>query len=207
MAEVGELVEFPGGRPPAGLVGLERLLRPATDGRGFSGRPLGRDTLEELHALMAVSPGMADASPARVLFVTSPAGRTRLAPRLPARARDAAVTAPACAVVGYDAHFAEQLIAFVGDGPPGGSCFDRPATLRAAAMRNRVLQGAYLALSARALGLEVAFVHGFDGPGLADEFFRDPDMEVIFVAALGYPLEHDRHPPAADGVCAGPPKR
>jgi nitroreductase len=205
MAQSGELVEFPGGRPPPGLVGLERLLRPATEGRGFSGRPLRRDTLEELHALMAVSPGMAEASPARVLFVTSPAGKTRLAPRLPAHARDAAVAAPACAVVGYDAHFAEQLIAFVGDGP-GGSCFDRPGTLRAAAMRNSVLQGAYLALSARALGLEVAFVHGFDGPGLAEEFFRDPDMQVIFVAALGYPPGPSRQPPAR-GVPAGPPKR
>jgi nitroreductase len=141
-----------------------------------------------------------------VLFITSPAAKTRLAPRLPAGARDAAVTAPACAVVGYDVHFAEQLIAFVGDGPAGGSCFDRPGTLRAAAMRNSVLQGAYLALSARALGLEVAFVNGFDGPGLAGEFFRDADMEVIFVAALGYPLEHARQSPAG-GVFGVPPKR
>jgi len=205
MAASGELVEFPGGRPPPRRVGLERLLRPATEGRGFSGRPLGRDTLEELHALMALSPGMAEASPARVLFVTSPAGKTRLAPGLPASARDAAVTAPACAVVAYDANFAEQLIAFVGERPPGGSCFDRPGTLRAAAMRNSVLQGAYLALSARALGLEVAFVHGFDGPGLAQEFFRDPDMQVIFVAALGYPLEHACQPTAS--VVVAPPKR
>ena len=74
--------------------------------------------------------------------------------------------APACALIGYDHDFAEQLLAFTGDGVAGESCFDRPGRLRAAAMRNRVLQGAYLTLSARVLG--------------------GANMSVIFAAALGY---------------------
>jgi nitroreductase len=58
-------------------------------------------------------------------------------------------------------------------------------------MRNRVLQGAYLTLSARALGLDTAFVQGFDGRALAGEFFRGANMAAIFVAALGYPIGPD----------------
>jgi hypothetical protein len=55
-------------------------------------------------------------------------------------------------------------------------------------MRNGVLQGAYLTLSARALGLDVTLFHGFDPRTLAGEFFKGANMSAIFVAALGYPL-------------------
>ena len=91
-------------------------------------------------------------------------------------------------MISYDHDFAQQLMAFVGDGVDGQSCFDDPGRLRSAAMRNRVLQGAYLTLSARALGLDTAFIHGFDGRGLAAEFFKGANMAAIFVAALGYPV-------------------
>lgn len=187
MTARGELVEF-GAYAAHGVPPLERLLRPSAEGREFTARPVSLATLEELHALMAVGPGMAGASPTRVLFVTSPTAKGRLARHLAPRTRDAAVLAPACAVLGYNRNFAEQLIAFVGDGVAGESCFDRPATLKAAAMRNSVLQGAYLALSARALGLEAVFLHGFDGAAVAGEFFGETSVSAIFVAALGYPI-------------------
>jgi 3-hydroxypropanoate dehydrogenase len=193
MSSMGELVEVHTGRiphgPPQGMMGLERLLRPTAEGRGFSARPVSLEALEELQALMAVGPGMTGASPTRLLFISTPSAKARLAQRLAPRTRDAAVLAPVCAVVGYDRQFAEQLIAFVGDGNGGESCFDRPGTLRAAAMRNSVLQGAYLTLSARALGLEAAFLHGFDGAAVAREFFGNPSESAIFVAALGYPRQ------------------
>lgn len=191
MAVMRALFEVRGGGPQQGLPGLERLLRSSADEPSFSSRAVSLDTLEELHALMAVGPGMTGASPTQVLFVASPTAKARLAQRLAPHARNAAMLAPVCAVMGYDRQFAEQLIAFAGDGPAGASCFDRPGTLRAAAMRNSVLQGAYLTLSARALGLEVLFLHGFDGAAVAGEFFRDPNVTAIFVAALGYPLDLD----------------
>jgi 3-hydroxypropanoate dehydrogenase len=187
MAQAGRVVEFTGGRTP--VPSLERLLRPEGEGRGFTARPVTLDVLEELHALMAVGPGMTGASPTRLLFLTSPAAKARLALQLPAGGGDAARLAPACAVIGYDHDFAEQLLAFAGDGVAGESCFDDPGRLRSAAMRDRVLQGAYLTLSARALGLDVKFFHGFDAHALAGEFFRGANMSAIFVAALGYPLE------------------
>ncbi|WP_372782391.1 nitroreductase family protein [Phenylobacterium sp.] len=182
---------FEGGGAQQGLPALERLLRSSADAPRFSEGAVSLEVLEELHALMAVGPGMSGASPTQVLFIATPAARARLAQRLAPRARTAAVVAPVCAVVGYDRQFAEQLIAFVGDGVAGVSCFDRPGALRAAAMRNSVLQGAYLTLSARALGLEVQFLHGFDGAAVAGEFFQDPSVTAIFVAALGYPCDLD----------------
>lgn len=168
--------------------GLERLLRPVAEGRAFSARPVGLDALEELHALMAIGPGMTGASPTRLLFATTPSAKARLAPRLAPRDREQAVLAPACAVLAYDPVFAEQMLAFVGDGVDGESCFDDPRRLTAAAMRNSVLQGAYLTLSARSLGLETRFFSGFDAHGVAGEFFPEPGLRAIYVAGLGYPL-------------------
>jgi 3-hydroxypropanoate dehydrogenase len=187
MASVGELVELKGGRPPQGVLGLERLLRPPAEGRSFSARSVSLEVLEELHALMAVGPGMAGASPTHLLFTATPTAKARLARRLAPHARDAAILAPVCAIIGYDREFAEQLIAFAGDGVGGESCFDRPGVLRATAMRNSVLQGAYLALSARALGLEAVFLNGFDSTAVAEEFFANRDLSAIFVATIGYP--------------------
>ncbi len=186
MPEAGKVVAFEGGSTPSGIPSLERLLRPAGEGRNFTARPIGQDLLEELHALMAVSPGMTDASPTRLLFLLSPGAKARLARHLPASGRDAAALAPACALIGYDHDFAEQLMAFVGDGVGGESCFDAPRRLRAAAYRNRVLQGAYLTLSARVLGLDTTFFHGFDPRAVAGDFFPRANVTAIFAAALGF---------------------
>jgi 3-hydroxypropanoate dehydrogenase len=195
---MAELVAFPEGRaaePAAGPAGqgltLGGLLRPAAaEGRGFAGRAVTRDTLEELHALMALGPGMAEASPTRVLFLASEAAKARLAANLAPAERAAAADAPACAVVGYDRDFAEQLVEFMPGGPRlgGASCFDRPGAAAETARRNGVLQGAYLAVAARSLGLEAAFVTRFDRTGVAAEFFRGGAITPIFVARLGYPL-------------------
>jgi 3-hydroxypropanoate dehydrogenase len=186
MAQAGEVVEIGGGRAPAAFPGLERLLRPSGEGRSFTARPVALDVIEELHALMAIGPGMTDASPTRLMFLTSPAAKSRLALHLPRSERDAAALAPACVVIGYDHDFAEQILAFVGDGVAGESCFDQAGRLHTAAMRNRLLQGAYLTLSARVLGLDTTFFHGFDERALAGEFFRGANMSAIFAAALGY---------------------
>src|ERR1700760_1977067 len=105
MSIVGSVVDFPGA--PLGP-SLHSLLRPSGEDRAFARRAVGLDTLEELHALMAVGPGMTGASPTRLLFATTPAARARLAPRLAPRDREAAVLAPACGIIAYDHGFAEQ---------------------------------------------------------------------------------------------------
>lgn len=172
----GELVGFPAA---VGTPSLEALLRPADEGRAFAARAIPRETLAELHRLMALGPGLAEASPTRVLFLQSETAKARLAAALAPAERDAARLAPACAVVGYDRDFAEQLAAFTG-------C-DAPGSAEAAARRNGALQGAYLAVAARALGLEAAFVARFDRTGVAQAFFPGAAIAPIHVARLGYP--------------------
>ncbi len=187
MEASGVVIEFPGGRISSPFANLGGLLGPTAPDRSFAPRAVGLDTLEELLALMAVGPGMTGASPTRVLLLTTPTARSRLAARLPPRSRDIAILAPACVLIAYDQAFAEQMLAFASDGADGESCFDEPPRLRAAAMRNSALQGAYLALSARALGLEASFFADFDAQAVTAEFFKEPGLRTIFTAALGYP--------------------
>jgi 3-hydroxypropanoate dehydrogenase len=136
---------------------------------------------------MGLGPALADASPARVLFLSSEAAKARLAKNLAPADREAAALAPACAIVAYDRIFAEQLLEFMPGRRDRDSCFDRPGAAAAAAVRNGVLQGAYLAVAARSLGLEAAFVRNFDRTGVAADFFRGGGVTPIFVARLGYP--------------------
>ncbi len=171
--------------PPAAVDGL---LRGLEETASFAPRAVAADTLEELHTLMGLGPALSDASPARVLFLVSEGAKARLARALAPADRAAAQLAPACAIIAYDRAFAEQLIDFMPGRRDAGSCFDHPGVTAAAARRNGVLQGAYLAVAARALGLEVAFVRNFDRTGVAAEFFRGAGLAPIFVARLGYRL-------------------
>ena len=182
---MGELVLLPDGeliRRPS----LAGLLKGLAEDPSFAPRTIAADTLEELHTLMGLGPAQADCSPARVLFAISEAAKAQLARHLAPADRDAARLAPACAIIGYDRDFAEQLIEFMPSRRSGGSCFDRPGATAAAAVRNGVLQGAYLAVAARAVGLEAAFVRNFDRTGVAAEFFPRLAVTPIYVARLGY---------------------
>ncbi len=178
-------------RVPAapGSLGVDSLLRPTGVALAFADRALPPDLIEELYALMATGPGMTGASPARIVFATSAVAKTRLATGLDLAGQTAAFDAPACAIIAYDREFAEQMLAFAADDFDGRSCLDEPVRLQAAVLRTSLLQGAYLAVSARALGLEIAFLPGFDVAAVTAAFFPEPGLEVIFVAALGFPAD------------------
>jgi 3-hydroxypropanoate dehydrogenase len=191
---MGALAPFvPPRRRPAPR-GLGQMLHAAPAHPAWAPTPVSRDTLEQLHALMSVGPGMVDASPTQVLFLTSEKARDRLAPHLGAGVRAEALAAPACALIGYDLDFAEQLVEFLPHVAGAPSCFERPEVVRQTAERNGTLQGAYLIVAARALGLEAAAIEDFHADGLSVEFFRGARVRAIFLCALGYPAETSRPP-------------
>jgi 3-hydroxypropanoate dehydrogenase len=183
---MASLAHFIPPRLPPHLRALGQMLRTPRARLAWAPTPISRDTLEQLHALMSVGPSMVDASPTQVLFLTSERAKDRLAPHLGEAVRDEALSAPACAVVGYDVDFAEQLVEFLPHVAGAPSCFDRPEVVRQTAVRNGSLQGAYLIVAARALGLEAAAVDDFDADGVSVEFFRMSRIRAIFLCTLGY---------------------
>jgi 3-hydroxypropanoate dehydrogenase len=178
--------------PERAALDLDRLLHSSLAERGFAPRAVPPDLLAELHALMACGPGMTDAAATRLLVLTTPEAKARLAGGLPDVEREAVIGAPACALIAHDRDFAEQMLAFASDGLDGRSSLAEPARLQAAVLRSSVLQGAYLAVSARALGLEIDFFPSFDADRVRDEFFDERGLEAIFVAAMGFPADRPR---------------
>jgi 3-hydroxypropanoate dehydrogenase len=131
---------------------------------------------------------MVDASPTQVLFLTSREAKARLAPYL---GRGAGAKTPAFGIVGYDVDFAEQLVDFLPHVAGAPSCFDRPEVVRQTAIRNGTLQGAYLIVAARTLGLEASPLTDFDPQAVSSEFFRGGRVRATFVCGLGFPKPSD----------------
>ncbi|THD58953.1 hypothetical protein [Phenylobacterium sp.] len=168
---------------------LRKVLHAAPAHPAWSPRPIPHDVIEQLHALLALGPSLVDASPTRVLFIASDGGKRRLSPYLGDAVREEALAAPACALIGYDVDFAEQLVEFLPRAAAGRSCLENPEVVHEMASRNGMLQGAYLIVAARALGLEVSVLFEFDVTGASFEFFRGQRVRANFLCALGYPAD------------------
>jgi 3-hydroxypropanoate dehydrogenase len=139
--------------------------------------------LQEVVDLMKMAPTANNGLPARVIFVKSKAAKERLMPHLSEGNREKTMKAPACAIIGHDLKFFAH--------PPKGQAplagfDDNPERARMVAFRNGSLQGAYFMLAARALGLDVGPMSGFDNAGVDAEFFAGTDVKSNFLCNVGY---------------------
>lgn len=164
---------------------LDHLFRAARTRSARIGRPVSPELLEELYALVSLGPTSANCSPARFIFVVSDAAKARLAPHVASSHRDKVGKAPVCVIIGYDLAFAEHLVRLFPHAPGAGDWFKRPDVAHETAFRNGALQGAYMILAARALGLDADPISEFDGVGLTGEFFPGARVEANFLCSLG----------------------
>jgi len=123
--------------------------------------------LHELVDLLKLGPTSANCSPARFLFVKSREAKEKLKPHLSEGNRDKTMKAPVCTIVGYDLDFYEYLPKLFPHTDAKSWFEGKPKKIEETAFRNGTLQGAYLILAARALGLETGPMSGFDNAGVA----------------------------------------
>jgi 3-hydroxypropanoate dehydrogenase len=143
--------------------------------------------LHEIIDLMKMGPTSANCLPARVVFVKSAAAKNRLAPFLSSANRPKTMDAPVCAIIGNDMQFYEHLPRLFPHNLTARTWFEgNAAVIEATAMRNGSLQGAYLMLAARSLGLDCGPMSGFDAAGVDKEFFPDGRVKTNFICNLGY---------------------
>ena len=136
---------------------------------------------------MKWGPTSMNTSPMRVLFLRTPAAKERLVPALAAGNIEKARTAPVVAIVAYDSAFHDKLPFLFPHRADAADMFKKNARLsEATAFRNSTLQGAYLLIAARMLGLDCGPMSGFN-EGLVNEiFFSDSSLKVNFLCGLGY---------------------
>ena len=148
--------------------------------------PVGDEVLEELFNLLRMGPTSANCSPARFLFLRTAEAKERLRPALSAGNVDKTVTAPVVAVVAHDPHFFEQLPRLFPHTDARAWFAGNEALATETAFRNGTLQGAYLIMAARAVGLDTGPMSGFDKGRVDEIFFASSGWKANFLVNLGY---------------------
>ena len=172
---------------------LDRLFRTARTRNAWREEQLPEETWRELYELVKFGPTSANTTPARFVFVVSEEAKRRLAPHLSTGNRAKSMKAPAIAIIGRDLDFADKIPLLNPDRPEQvKSWFANPAGADRNAMISGTLQGAYLVLAARALGLDAGPMGGFDNQGVDREFFAGTNIKSIFICALGHGVDEPR---------------
>jgi len=165
---------------------LDQLFRTARTHNELGG-DVSDDTLRQLYDLLKWGPTTANSCPARFVFVKSAEAKAKLGPALDEGNRDKTMAAPVTAIVAYDMAFFTKM-AYLFPHVEATSWFDgKPeATLETIALRNSSLQGAYLILAARALGLDTGPMSGFDNAKVDAAFFAGTSIRSNFLVNLGH---------------------
>lgn len=165
---------------------LDQLFRAARTYNGWQDRPVSDTQLERIYELMKWGPTSANSSPARVLFLRSAAAKRRLEPALAPGNREKTLGAPVTAIVAQDLAFYEKLPKLFPHTDARSWFTGNPALAAETAFRNSSLQGAYLMLAARAVGLDVGAMSGFDNEKVDAEFFPEGRVKSNFLVNIGY---------------------
>lgn len=164
---------------------LDRLFREARTHNELGGE-VSDDTIRALYELLKWGPTSANMSPARFVFVKSPEAKALLEPALDEGNRAKTMAAPVTVIIGHDEDFHEKL-PYLFPHVDARSWFEGPREGRsAAAFRNGTLQGAYLILAARALGLDTGPMSGFNNAMVDEAFFKGTTVKSNFLVNLGH---------------------
>lgn len=164
---------------------LDVLFRKARAHNGWRQKPVTDDQLRAIYELMKWGPTSANCSPARIVFVRTAEGKERLRPALSSGNTDKTMAAPVTAIVAYDTRFYEYLPRLYHN-PDAINWYNKPPVAEINAFRNSSLQGAYLIIALRAVGLDCGAMSGFDNAKLDAAFFPDGRLRSNFLINIGY---------------------
>ncbi len=165
---------------------LDQLFREARTHNAWLDKAVPDALLHAIVDLLKLGPTSANCSPARFLFVKSREAKERLKPHLSEGNRDKTMKAPVCAIIGYDLDFYLHLPKLFPHTDAKSWFEGKEEKIAETAFRNGTLQGAYLIMAARALGLDCGPMSGFDNQGVDRDFFAGTNVKSNFLCSLGY---------------------
>lgn len=181
---------------PLQPIALDQLFRNARTYNGWLPTAIPDETVRELYDILKWGATSANSNPARFVWVRSAEGRERLASMVAEGNRTKVLAAPLTVIIGNDLKFSDALPKLL----PAThvdkmqKMFSDAAIAEISAMRNGSLQGAYLMLAARALGLDCGPMSGFDHHAVDKAFFADTSIRSNFICSLGYGDPASLHP-------------
>jgi 3-hydroxypropanoate dehydrogenase len=165
---------------------LDQLFRTARTYNAFLPREVTDEQLHALYELAKFGPTSANASPMRLVFVKSAAGKEQLKPFLSEGNRAKTMSAPVTAIVATDYAFYENLPRLFPHADARSWFVGNQSLIDATAFRNSTLQGAYVIMAARTLGLDCGPMSGFDSAGVDEAFFAGTTVKSNFLINIGY---------------------
>ena len=165
---------------------LNTLFRNARTHSAWQDKPVSDDLLRQIYDLMKWAPTSANSSPARIVFVKTASAKQRLMPAIAPGNEEKTRTAPVTAIIAQDFEFYEKLPVLFPHADARSWFVGNQSLIDTTAFRNATLQGAYLILAARALGLDAGPMSGFDNEQVDKEFFSGTKIKSNFLINLGY---------------------
>lgn len=165
---------------------LDNIFRSARTHNGWLPKPVTDDQLRAIYDVMKWGPTSANCQPARIVFVRTKEGKEKLRPALSAGNTEKTMSAPVTAIVAYDPEFYEHLPRMFPHDQTAITWFKGKPSAEPTAFRNGSLQGAYLIIAARALGLDCGAMSGFDNAKVDQAFFPDGKVKSNFLCNIGY---------------------
>lgn len=171
---------------PINAQALAQLFAEARTHNAWQPRDVSDAQLQAIYDAMKWAPTSANCSPARIVFVKSAAAKQKLAPALAEANLAKTLAAPVTAIIGSDHAFHEKLPYLFPHADAKSWFAGNQALIDSTAFRNATLQGAYLMLAARALGLDCGPMSGFDNATVDAAFFAGTSVRSNFLINLGY---------------------
>jgi 3-hydroxypropanoate dehydrogenase len=165
---------------------LDQLFRNARTHNGWQPKPVDDALLRQLVELVLLGPTSANSSPGRFVFVKSQEAKEKLRPALSAGNLEKTMAAPVTVIVGMDMAFYEHLPKLFPHADARSWFAGNEKAIADTAFRNATLQGGYLIMAARALGLDTGAMSGFDAAKVDAAFFAGTTVKANFLINLGY---------------------
>ncbi|SDH91213.1 malonic semialdehyde reductase [Paraburkholderia phenazinium] len=165
---------------------LDQLFRSARTHNGWQAKPVEDALLKQLIELVLLGPTSANSSPGRFVFVKSQEAKEKLRPALSAGNLEKTMAAPVTVIVGMDMAFYEHLPKLFPHADARSWFAGNEKAIADTAFRNATLQGGYLIMAARALGLDTGAMSGFDATKVDEAFFAGTTVRANFLINLGY---------------------
>lgn len=173
---------------------LAQLFTEARTHNAWQDRPVSDELLQQLYDLLKWAPTAANSAPARFIFVKSAEAKARLKPCLSEGNLEKTLSAPVTVIVAHDLAFYEQLPVLFPQTDAKSWFAGNDEVINSTVQRNGSLQGAYLIMAARALGLDCGPMSGFDQGKLDEAFFAGSQWRSNFLINLGYGDTTRLHP-------------
>jgi len=173
---------------------LDTLFRHARTHNGWLDKPVSNQQLHQIYDLMKWGPTSANSSPARIVFVKTPEAKEKLLACMNPGNVEKTRAAPVTAIIGMDMEFYEKLPKLFPHTDARSWFAGNQLLIDTTALRNSSLQGGYLIMAARALGLDCAPMSGFDAEKINDAFFAGTSIRANFVCSIGYGDPHKLRP-------------